>query len=552
MALVMRKEDPQSTCLFKKNHCEAKGKRRWSSWLFPIAGLLALLWFLVRVVPKPSRAAYPCQRVAAPLAGGFVLWIVGVLASLTSFRKAMKLLTQSRLALAIACLVIAAAIGTGVVVTVPERAALADEPLPNAPIGIAKGIQPGRVVWTYDPSATDWIGPGHGHWWENEHTHQAAVDAMMSGVIRRLSGKQNDRDAWDTFFRYFNKTHGGADLGYKPGEKIVIKVNFVGCISTPAAGAVDPNSYDLVRGVDYMNTSPQMILALLHQLVNVAGVDQADITVGDPLALFPNQYFDMCFKRFPKVHYLDHNGGTAEHPRTRVQPSSIPFYWSSRPTGKTQDYVPDAYAAARYLINMANFKSHTGAGVTLCAKNHFGSLIRTPPARGYYDMHESLPMKTAGTGHYRDLVDLMGHAHVGGKTLIYFIDGLYAGVHPIEESPRKWNLAPFNGNWTSSLFASQDPVAIDSVAFDFLRAEWTNYPRISGADDYLHEAALANDPPSGTYYDPDHATNSARLSSLGIHEHWNNARDRQYSRNLGTGNGIELLQIGPGNGDQRR
>ncbi|MBN2103082.1 hypothetical protein JW835_03480, partial [bacterium] len=32
-----------------------------------------------------------------------------------------------------------------------------------------------------------------------------------------------------------------------------------------------------------------------------------------------------------------------------------------------------------------------------------------------------------------------------------------------------------------------------------------------------------------------------RLSSLGVHEHWNNAADKQYSRNLGTGEGIELI-----------
>jgi hypothetical protein len=66
---------------------------------------------------------------------------------------------------------------------------------------------------------------------------------------------------------------------------------------------------------------------------------------------------------------------------------------------------------------------------------------------------------------------------------------------------------------------------------------------MSGADDYLHEAAQADNPPSGTFYDPDHATGVTRLASLGVHEHWNNARDRQYSRNLGTGKGIELLTI---------
>jgi len=284
------------------------------------------------------------------------------------------------------------------------------------------------------------------------------------------------------------------------------------------------------------------MLTLLRQLVNEAGVNPEDISIGDPLSLFPNQYYDLLHGEFPRVHYLDHDGGDAAHPRERVRHSSVPFYWSSRPTGKIQDYVPVSYAEATYFINMANLKSHTGAGVTLCAKNHYGSLIRKPPAKGYYDMHGSLPKEVPGTGHYRALVDLMGHAHTGGGTLLYFIDGLYAGVHPAESSPRKWSTAPFNDDWTSSLFASEDPVAIDSVAFDFLWAEWKDYPHMSGADDYLHEAALANDPPSGTFYDPDHATNTTRLASLGVHEHWNNAHDKQYARNLGKGDGIELIR----------
>ena len=85
---------------------------------------------------------------------------------------------------------------------------------------------------------------------------------------------------------------------------------------------------------------------------------------------------------------------------------------------------------------------------------------------------------------------------------------------------------------------SQDPVAIDSVCNDFLWIEWQDYPRMSGADDYLTEAAMAAKPPSGTFYDPD--GDGTRLESLGVHEHWNNPLHKKYSRNLGTGQGIEL------------
>jgi hypothetical protein len=34
-----------------------------------------------------------------------------------------------------------------------------------------------------------------------------------------------------------------------------------------------------------------------------------------------------------------------------------------------------------------------------------------------------------------------------------------------------------------------------------------------------------------------------RLASLGVYEHWNNPTDKQYSVNLGTGKGIELVKL---------
>jgi hypothetical protein len=45
-------------------------------------------------------------------------------------------------------------------------------------------------------------------------------------------------------------------------------------------------------------------------------------------------------------------------------------------------------------------------------------------------------------------------------------------------------------------------------------------------------------PASGTIYDPD---GRGARASLGVHEHWNNATDRKYSRNLGRKEGIELI-----------
>ena len=50
-----------------------------------------------------------------------------------------------------------------------------------------------------------------------------------------------------------------------------------------------------------------------------------------------------------------------------------------------------------------------------------------------------------------------------------------------------------------------------------------------------------NVPPSGAVYDPEN--NGTPLQSLGVHEHWNNPRDRQYSRYPGRKSGIERVSV---------
>ena len=88
---------------------------------------------------------------------------------------------------------------------------------------------------------------------------------------------------------------------------------------------------------------------------------------------------------------------------------------------------------------------------------------------------------------------------------------------------------------------SQDFVAMESVLLDFLQySEPWGVPD-GTPDNYLHEAAQADDPPSGTVYDPEN--DDIPLQSLGVHEHWNNPTDKKYSRNLGRRQGIELIAL---------
>ena len=59
-------------------------------------------------------------------------------------------------------------------------------------------------------------------------------------------------------------------------------------------------------------------------------------------------------------------------------------------------------------------------------------------------------------------------------------------------------------------------------------------------ENYLHEAGLVAAPPSGTVYTD---SQGHTVTNLGVHEHWNNSAEKQYSHNLGKAEGIELIQI---------
>jgi hypothetical protein len=400
-------------------------------FLFLGAGLISLLWFLVRVIPKPSRAAYPCQRAAAPLASSFVLWWLSVAGTALAWRRGKEYSRTSRPVRAWVCAGLAGLAAVVVVVSLPRSPVQAGPGEAHGPIGVGKGIHPGRVVWVHAPDATDWEGYSATEpWWWTNHTDLAVVEEMMAQAICGVAGASSEASAWQALFEHFNDERGRGRRGYEAGEKIAIKINLTTC------NGADPGVYEKpARMVNAIDNSPQMLLALLRQLVYVVGVAPGDISMGDPTGLFPNYMWNALHPEFPEVQYFDTVG---ERGRVRTEFSSTPFYWSTAAAaGKRQDRVPVPFARAEYLINFAVLKGHS-SGITVCGKNHYGSLLRTPVGslRGvsypdYYNLHLSLPNAewSPGMGHYRALVDLMGHRELGGKTLLHLIDGLFGGYY---------------------------------------------------------------------------------------------------------------------------
>ena len=58
--------------------------------IFIVSGIAATIWFLIRVIPKPSRASYPCVRAATPVMSSFILYLLSLPASVLIFKRAGK------------------------------------------------------------------------------------------------------------------------------------------------------------------------------------------------------------------------------------------------------------------------------------------------------------------------------------------------------------------------------------------------------------------------------------------------------------------------------
>ncbi len=535
-----------------------------------IIGFAALVWFLLRVIPKPSRATYPCQRAAFPVASAFVLWVCGSTAGLCSVAGLRRFVHRYRLAAAGLCAITlivgglwfahSRAVDAAAIVTrydfQPKQR--------NVPLGVARGVFPGRVVWARDPKAAHWSGDiasKTDQWWMDSNNDQARVDAMLSTTLRKLTGAATDDQAWTAIFTYYNASKRGLHkTGYRPGEIVAVKVNL---------------NNSSVKGPDnIVNVSPQVALAMVRQLVNHAHVPAGNIVVYDARRDIYPGLLTKIWTEFKDVRFVQAD------PPDPAQPKNPGYgdyhgleaanwvegihYSANNDTYHDAKLIPQQIMDATYLVNVALLKAHSypyaaaeggdegQTAITMTGKNNFGSIKGTP------ELHSAINTNQQGTPHaYSPIVDLSASPNLGAKTILYVLDGLYCARRH-QSYPLHFPNAPFNNrvepyanpDWPSTLLASLDGVALDSVGLDILLSQTknnldaNNHPRImirENADDYLQEEALPDHSPSGTVY----MQNGKPVASLGVTEHWNNDAARQYSRNLApkSGNGIELLYL---------
>src|SRR5450759_1134496 len=83
------------------------GKSALPKIIFIVLGISSTIWFLIRVIPKPQRATYPCMRAAAPLMSTFVIYLLTFSGSVLALKKAKDHFKKARFIYAASFFIIA-------------------------------------------------------------------------------------------------------------------------------------------------------------------------------------------------------------------------------------------------------------------------------------------------------------------------------------------------------------------------------------------------------------------------------------------------------------
>jgi hypothetical protein len=319
---------------------------------------------------------------------------------------------------------------------------------PQKSLVASPGLRRPRVIHTYCSRAATWdFSTG---WW-GDYVDQDVVTEMVKRGLMEFTGRNSLADAWEALIP-----------SYASGERVAIKVNFNN------AGSVADSDNQIDACIEPVNA----VIAGLTEI----GVALSDIWIYDAVRAIPARFVVGC--DYPGVHL---SGDSTSNPQGFSNTEKVTFHPPPGKPALADQRISNVLVDADYLINVPIMKKHCCAWVTLSFKNHFGSIIDCAALHGY-----TFPYEGDFTPVYNPLVDIYQNPHFGPKTVLTIGDGLYGSRQAQDSVPQP--RTTFGGAPPCSLFFSRDPVAMDSVMYDFLQAEAGVQ---NHADDYLALGANA-------------------------------------------------------------
>jgi hypothetical protein len=277
---------------------------------------------------------------------------------------------------------------------------------------------------------------------------------MVSQGLQRLTGTSDQTAAWQSILP-----------DYQASQQIAIKVSF-------------NNSEVCNQNTNAIDGLKEPVYALVSGLI-LAGIQAGDIYIYDAIRALPDRFVDIRLTNLG-VNYRDNGSCAFPAGFTRTPENQLLFYPSGGGFVATE-YITDCIIDATYLINMPIMKTHPIGGVSLGYKNHFGSIDDPGALHDWIDV-----VQGTAQDDYNPLVDFYRTTHFGGKTVLTIADCIFSAIE-FNQAPQVWST--FNNQLPHSMFFSRDPVAIDCVMHDFVKAEVPSIPNASNR--YLELAEQA-------------------------------------------------------------
>lgn len=301
--------------------------------------------------------------------------------------------------------------------------------------------------------------------WYGDYVNQARVNQMTERGLRELTGQDTVGGAWTRLMP-----------NYRPGQKIAIKVNL-------------NNAKSVGDSDNIIDALPQVVIALLRTLVSDYNVAEQDIWIYDAQRLMPTRFYNPVHAAFPQVGLYDNGSGCGQRATFDHADPSLKVAFA-QPNLKGERWLTDLLFHATYLINVPILKKHGSHPVTLGFKNHFGSLNNLQAiVDGNDNPHPYItPSHALYNANTVPFVDINANPNIRGKTVLTLADGLY-GSSAVGVAPQAWSNT-FSGHSPNSLLFSTDPVAMDCVLTDLLRAEFPSGAISNDSTyDYLKDAS---------------------------------------------------------------
>lgn len=408
------------------------------SWIY-LLGAAALVWFIIRVIPKPSRATYPCQRAAFPIATAFVIWITGALFSFKFFREARAMFRSRRLAGAIGLLLAGALLFALSNLAFPAKDLVAG-------VKEATAEKP-MLVKTYSEDLDSYILPA------------ASVGMIKSEKTNVLEIgyaelEQMVRDAVEMA--------GGLSEIITDGNTVVLKPNIV--VDNFMGNPIPTEANGMVT--DWRVVS---VVAKMVREINPGGkilVIEGSAAVSTMEAYNLLKYTKEFIPEVDEFIGIEDNSGdwqdvNSQDLRSKLLQADKALYPDFKlPNGSAPYYYNKQYFEADVFISLPVLKNHESAGVTGAIKNM--GIGGTPT--NIYGNGEDENGRWNVIKHAASELHKFIHDYYFGRPADFAI---MDGIQGYSNGPN-WNNGPNNieghQEGMGLILASADPLAMDAIA----------------------------------------------------------------------------------------